>query len=158
MNSRKIHSYKSNSMKDQNSSYFGCFYNKHDQNLLLAKSLFFSTAMAQVGWQRFQNNFYMDNGMSSYQIGLLKSIGLFFKFFAEPALCFLADVTSAKAVFSMCVVMQIITMEIFRQVKPLTFSILLTIKVKRKLLAIIYPSYAYIILRFFACLPLQAQR
>ena len=42
---------------------------KQRNNLLIAKSLFFSTAMSNVGWSRFQNNFYLDQGLSSTEIG-----------------------------------------------------------------------------------------
>ena len=42
---------------------------KQRKNLLIAKSLFFSTSMSNVGWSRFQNNFYLDQGLSSTEIG-----------------------------------------------------------------------------------------
>ena len=42
---------------------------KQRKNLIIAKSLFFSTAMSNVGWSRFQNNFYLDQGLSSTEIG-----------------------------------------------------------------------------------------
>jgi len=42
---------------------------KQRKNLVIAKSLFFSTAMSNVGWSRFQNNFYLDQGLSSTEIG-----------------------------------------------------------------------------------------
>ena len=44
---------------------------KQRKNLLIAKSLFFSTAMSNVGWSRFQNNFYLDQGLSSTEIGMI---------------------------------------------------------------------------------------
>lgn len=69
--------------------------------------------------------------MTSYQIGLLKSIGLLCKFFAEPILCLLADISSEKLVFAVCILLQMVTMEIFRLVQPLTFGIILTIKMLR---------------------------
>lgn len=47
---------------------------KQRKNLLIAKSLFFSTSMSNVGWSRFQNNFYLDQGLSSTEIG--KSLSL----------------------------------------------------------------------------------
>jgi hypothetical protein len=49
------------------------------RNLMSAKVLFFTTAMCGVGWSRFQNNFYLDNGLSSREIGILKSVGLILK-------------------------------------------------------------------------------
>ena len=51
----------------------------HSKNLISAKVLFFTTAMCGVGWSRFQNNFYLDNGLSSTEIGTLKSVGLLLK-------------------------------------------------------------------------------
>ena len=48
-------------------------------NLISAKVLFFTTAMCGVGWSRFQNNFYLDNGLTSAEIGTLKSVGLLLK-------------------------------------------------------------------------------
>jgi hypothetical protein len=43
-------------------------------NLMKAKALFFCTAMANVGWSRFQNNFYLEQGLSPQEIGSLKGI------------------------------------------------------------------------------------
>jgi PPP family 3-phenylpropionic acid transporter len=101
------------------------------RNLFVAKAIFFTNAMSQVGWTRFQNNFYLDHGLNSYQIGSLKSVGLVLKFITEPFLCFVADLTDAKMVFALCVVMQILTMEVLRIAKPLTYSIMFLVKVLR---------------------------
>lgn len=49
------------------------------KNLFSAKALFFTTAMCGVGWSRFQNNFYLDNGLTTTEIGTLKSVGLLLK-------------------------------------------------------------------------------
>lgn len=102
-------------------------------NLIKAKALFFCTAMANVGWSRFQNNFYLEQGLSPQEIGSLKAIGLLLKFFGEPVLCIIADLTDSRIIFSLCMVMQIVTMEMMRQVKPLTYSYLLLVKVLRTL-------------------------
>jgi predicted MFS family arabinose efflux permease len=84
-----------------------------------------------TGWTRFQNNFYMDNGLSSSQIGTLKSIGLVFKFLGEPIWCFLADMTDSKIIFALCIFMQIATMEIMRIATPLTYQTILVVKILR---------------------------
>jgi predicted MFS family arabinose efflux permease len=101
------------------------------RNLFIAKAMFFANSMSQVGWTRFQNNFYLEHGLNSYQIGSLKSVGLVFKFITEPFLCFVADLTDAKIVFALCVVMQILTMEVLRIARPLTFDIMFLVKVLR---------------------------
>ena len=102
-------------------------------NLMKAKALFFCTAMANVGWSRFQNNFYLEQGLSPREIGSLKAIGLLLKFLGEPVLCIIADLTDSRIIFSLCMIMQIATMEMMRQVKPLTYSYLLIVKVLRTL-------------------------
>jgi hypothetical protein len=101
------------------------------RNLIIAKALFFSTAMSSVGWSRFQNNFYLDQGLTSYEIGSLKSIGLILKFFGEPFWCFVADVTDPKLVFVFCTLMQIVSMEVLRHARPLTYDFIVLIKVLR---------------------------
>lgn len=103
----------------------------HRRNLILAKAIFFTNAMSQVGWTRFQNNFYLDHGLSSYQIGTLKSLGLVLKFISEPFLCFVADLTDPKAIFAFCMIMQIVTMEVLRLAKPLTYQIILLVRILR---------------------------
>jgi len=103
----------------------------YSRKLILAKLLFFATAMASVGWQRFQNIFYLEQGLSPSQIGELKSLGLLLKFFGEPFWCLVADLTDMKTVFAFCILMQISTMELLRLVKPLTFQSLLFIKILR---------------------------
>lgn len=127
------------------------------QNLIAAKALFFMTAMCGVGWSKFQNNFYLDNGLSSREIGTLKSVGLILKmagsfnrrsfglcnaFFyglipsshissGEPFWSMIADLTDQKLVFVLCMVMQIVTMEILRVSTPLTYSLIFFVKVLR---------------------------
>lgn len=102
-----------------------------NRKLVLAKSLFFATAMAGVGWQRFQNIFYLQQGMTPVQIGELKSLGLLLKFVGEPFWCLVADLTDMKVVFALCILMQVGTMEILRLTHPLTFQTLLLVKVLR---------------------------
>ena len=134
------------------------------KNLISAKILFFTTAMSGVGWNRFQNNFYLDNGLSSHEIGALKSIGLLLKIvgkwnsniamllhishllrevecYSNLILCFLilgeplwsmvADLTDQKLVFGGCMIMQVLTMEILRISKPLTYNTIFLVKVLR---------------------------
>lgn len=127
--------------------------NPHAKQLLSAKALFFATAMCAVGWSRFQNNFYLDNGLSSAEIGTLKSVGLLLKiagaFVAknflftdqisgimghsagEPFWSIVADLTDHKLVFGLCMVMQILTMEILRVSRPLTYNLIFFVKVLR---------------------------
>lgn len=100
-------------------------------DLLTAKCLFFCNAMSSVGWSRFQNNFYLNQGLSAAEIGTLKSIGLLLKFVGEPLWCVIADTTSIQVVFGMCMFMQILTMELMRTTIPLTYDTLLLIKVLR---------------------------
>jgi hypothetical protein len=67
------------------------------KNLILAKVLFFATAMSGVGWTRFQNNFYLDNGLSSHEIGALKSIGLLLKIVGKGiSLCMIICMTTVN--------------------------------------------------------------
>ena len=104
---------------------------EQQRNLLVAKSLFFATAMSSVGWQRFQNNFYLDAGLSSHEIGTLKSIGLMLKIVGEPFWSMIADLTDEKAIFGLCMIMQVATMEMLRVTKPLTYNMILLVKVLR---------------------------
>ena len=104
-------------------------------NLLVAKALFFSTAMSSVGWQRFQNNYYLDKGFTSYEIGTLKSFGLLFKFVGEPFWCFIADLTDPKLVFIGCLVTSVATMEMLRVPKTLSYQWVLLVKFLRTLTA-----------------------
>lgn len=101
------------------------------RKLAMAKALFFATAMASVGWQRFQNIFYLQQGLNPAQIGELKSLGLLLKFIGEPFWCLVADMTDMKTVFAFCLLMQICTMELLRVIRPLTFSTLLIVKILR---------------------------
>ena len=101
------------------------------RKLAMAKALFFATAMASVGWQRFQNIFYLQQGLNPAQIGELKSLGLLLKFIGEPFWCLVADMTDMKTVFAFCLLMQICTMELLRAIRPLTFSTLLVVKILR---------------------------
>jgi predicted MFS family arabinose efflux permease len=101
------------------------------KNLISAKALFFTTAMCGVGWSRFQNNFYLDNGLTTTEIGTLKSVGLLLKVIGEPFWSMVADLTDQKLVFGMCMIMQVLTMEILRQSKPLTYNLIFVVKVLR---------------------------
>jgi predicted MFS family arabinose efflux permease len=100
-------------------------------NLILSKVLFFSTALSTVGWNRFQNNFFIDHGLSNTDIGMLKSIGLLTKIVGEPVLCVVADSTNLKIVFFLGVLMSIFTMEILRTTSPLTFQVVVYVKLLR---------------------------
>ena len=104
---------------------------KLNTNLILAKALFFCTAMASVGWSRFQNNFFLDRGLLAKEIGNLKSVGLIFKFIGEPLWCLLADFTDPKVVFAMCIGIQLITLEVQRTIQLVTFNKALLIKLCR---------------------------
>jgi predicted MFS family arabinose efflux permease len=86
--------------------------------------------MAGTGWSKFQNIFYMENGLNASQIGLLKSIGLILKFFGEPILCMVADLTDQKMVFATCIVMQMLSMEGLRWI-AISFESVLFVKVMR---------------------------
>ena len=105
--------------------------NKESAHLISAKVLFFATSMSNVGWTRFQNNFYLDNGLNSEQIGSLKSIGLILKIFGEPFWSMIADLTDQKLVFSFCLIIGIVSMEFLRLSKPLTYNTILLVKVLR---------------------------
>lgn len=102
-------------------------------NLILAKAIFFSNSLSSVGWNRFQNNFYLENGMTSYEIGSLKSFGLILKVIGEPFWSFVADVTDPKAVFVLSMLVQIFSMEMLRRAHPLTYNIVLSVKILRTL-------------------------
>ena len=105
----------------------------HNPNLraYLAKALFFLSTLTYVGWTRFQNSFFIENGLSNSEIGVLKSIGLMCKFFGEPFICIIADKTSHKTVFLLCLVSNIVTMEIMRSIRPVTFNLVFLVKVLR---------------------------
>jgi MFS transporter, PPP family, 3-phenylpropionic acid transporter len=101
------------------------------RNLAIAKMIFFCGSMGGVGWSRFQNVFYLEHGMSGSQIGILKSIGMMLKIFGEPFWCIVADVTeSHKLLFSVCLLMQISTLEMLRFL-PINFGTILLVKILR---------------------------
>jgi PPP family 3-phenylpropionic acid transporter len=101
------------------------------RNLLIAKLLFFCGSMGGVGWSRFQNVFYLEHGMNASQIGMLKSVGLVLKIVGEPFWCIVADVTdSHKILFTICIVMQIGTLETLRWIS-ISFGTILLVKVLR---------------------------
>lgn len=100
------------------------------RHLLIAKLLFFCGSMGTVGWTRFQSIFYLHNGLNAAQIGTLKSVGLILKFVGEPLWCIIADMTDQKAIFSLCILMQVFTMEILRWVS-LNFETIMTVKILR---------------------------
>ena len=66
---------------------------------MLAKVLYFSTGLASVGWNRFQNLYFLNHGIPPAQIGELKTIGLVLEFIGEPIWCIIADLTDPKLVF-----------------------------------------------------------
>ena len=101
---------------------------KKARGLIFAKILYFSTSMGNVAWNRFQNLFFLDKGIHPQQIGQLKSLGLVLKFFGEPFWCFIADCTDPKIVFAICIVTQLFSMEIYRNVIPLTLSVIIAVK------------------------------
>jgi predicted MFS family arabinose efflux permease len=101
------------------------------RNLLIAKLLFFCGSMGGVGWSRFQNVFYLEHGMNASQIGMLKSVGLVLKIVGEPFWCIVADVTdSHKLLFTICILMQISTLEILRWIS-ISFGTILLVKILR---------------------------
>jgi predicted MFS family arabinose efflux permease len=100
-------------------------------NLLLAKVLYFSNSMGSVAWNRFQNLFFLGKGIHPHQIGQLKSLGLALKVFGEPFFCFIADCTDPKYVFVICIMTQLLSMEILRNVVPLTLTVIMYVKVIR---------------------------
>lgn len=108
------------------------FLNSVAFRLFLAKVLFLSSSLSSVGWNRFQNNFYLDNGLSSSQIGNLKAVGLVFKFIGDPVVSYIADITDDKIVFIITMIMQVFSMEFLRfYQKSLTFTIILLVKLLR---------------------------
>lgn len=100
-------------------------------NLILAKAIFFTNSLSTVGWGRFQNNFYLDMGLSSYEIGSLKSIGLILKVIGEPLWSFVADCWDPKYIFVYSMIVQIASMEILRVIRPVNFNLVLFVKLLR---------------------------
>jgi len=101
------------------------------RGLALAKILYFSTSMGNVAWNRFQNLFFLSKGIHPHQIGQLKSLGLALKLFGEPLFCFVADCTDPKFVFVICLLTQLLSMEILRNVVPLTLAVICYVKIIR---------------------------
>ena len=101
------------------------------KDLIIAKALFFCTSMSGVGWNRFQNIYFLNKGFSPSKIGMLKSIGLVLKVFGEPLWCCIADLTDTRLVFALCMLMQVVTMEMLRVITPLTFLVVVLIKLLR---------------------------
>ena len=101
------------------------------QKLINAKLLQYSAGMAQVAWNRFQNNFYLERGMSLATIGSLKGTGLLLKIVGEPMFSVLADVTEPKLVYAVCMIFGTLTLEILRLTNPLTFVVVLWVKILR---------------------------
>lgn len=102
-----------------------------DCNLLKAKALFFVVTLSIVGWTRFQNSFYIDNGLSNTEIGTLKSVGLICKLVGEPLLCMAADITGHREMFLFCIFFNAISIEVLRLSSPLSFGTVLAVKVLR---------------------------
>jgi len=101
------------------------------RGLVLAKVLYFSTAMGNVAWNRFQNLYFLDAGILPYQIGQLKALGLALKLIGEPFWCLIADWTEPKVVFVICLLTQLVSMEILRNVVPLTVAVIVYVKIIR---------------------------
>lgn len=106
-----------------------------DPKLLFAKVLFFSTALCNVGWTRFQNNALLERGISIRDIGILKGIGLLFKVMGEFVCATVADKHDPVAVFLFCVAVQVYTLEAIRNHHVLTFNYVLFIKFLRGITA-----------------------
>lgn len=98
------------------------------RGLVLAKVLYFSTAMGNVAWNRFQNLYFLDAGIQPHQIGNLKALGLALKLVGEPFWCLVADWTEPKIVFVICLLTQLFSMEILRNVVPLTVTVIVYVK------------------------------
>jgi len=101
------------------------------RGLVLAKVLYFCTAMGNVAWNRFQNLYFLDAGILPYQIGQLKALGLALKLIGEPFWCLIADWTEPKVVFVICLLTQLFSMEILRNVVPLTVMVIVYVKIIR---------------------------
>lgn len=98
----------------------------------MAKLLFFCVSMSTVGWQRFQNNFYLENGLSTSQVGTLKAIGLLFKFVASPVFCFLSDISNPKYILMQMLGVQILTIWMLKTLpKPIGYYSIFAIKLLR---------------------------
>ncbi len=87
--------------------------------------------MSSVGWNRFQTLFFIQKGLSSSQIGVLKSFGMILKLVGEPFWCILADITNDKVVFAFSIFMNVVTREVMRISQPLTFPTICLMKVLR---------------------------
>ena len=99
--------------------------------LVLAKILYFSTGLASVGWNRFQNLYFLGKGIPPGQIGELKSIGLALKFIGEPFWCFIADMTDPKLVFILSLFASIGSLEILRNTENVTYWTVIFVKLVR---------------------------
>jgi hypothetical protein len=101
------------------------------KRLFHAKLLQFSSSMGNVGWTRFQNNFYLERGLSLEMIGKLKGIGLVMKAVGEPIFSVVADMTDHTIIYAICMIMGILTLEVLRLSSPLTYDTILWVKVAR---------------------------
>lgn len=99
--------------------------------LVLAKILYFSTGLASVGWNRFQNLYFLGKGLAPGQIGELKTIGLALKFIGEPFWCFIADMTDPKLVFILSLFASIGSLEILRNTADVTYWTVILVKLVR---------------------------
>lgn len=106
-----------------------------DPRLVFAKAFFFSTALCNVGWTRFQTNALLERGVSPRDVGILKGIGLVFKIFGELTCCIVADRYDPVQVFLVSVVAQILTLESIRQSNHLSFNFVVLIKFFRGITA-----------------------
>ena len=103
--------------------------------LLFAKVLFFSTALSNVSWTRFQNNVLLEKGISTRDVGVLKGIGLLFKLFGELVCCVVADKHDPIKVFLICTLVQVYTLECVRSSDTLSFEYVIYIKFLRGITA-----------------------
>ena len=99
--------------------------------LVLAKVLYFSTGLASVGWNRFQNLYFLNHGIPPAQIGELKTIGLVLKFIGEPIWCIIADLTDPKLVFLLSLAAGIGSLEILRNASQVTYHTIILVKLIR---------------------------
>jgi PPP family 3-phenylpropionic acid transporter len=102
----------------------------HQSGPILAKVLYFATSISQVGWNRFQNIYYLNNGITALQIGQLKSLGLLLKLFGEPFWCLVADFTDPKLIYALVLFTNIFSMELIRLL-PLTYNLIIIVKFVR---------------------------
>jgi hypothetical protein len=98
---------------------------------LKAKLLFFLSSLSTVGWNRFQNSFFIDKGLSNSQIGSLKSLGLLCKAVGEPILSLSADLLSTNSLLMCSLLVHIVSLEYLRIHKNVGIINLMHVKLMR---------------------------